>query len=273
MIKDIRSKFPDWVNDNNVGKYTICMSDDLDSLLGSKVLEQIKGYKTNYFYSFDELYVDDENNDKVAIGVDIALMKGKIWDNHVTMLSRRDSINPQSANLNAILKISRDNYTDKYAGSTLLQIWSYYNLPLPTTDEGKMILLVIDSSYKGHYIRSFKETQNKYLRMLEFDELIELQDKYTQRDFQKITKKYNLNGKIELIDGKLETAIKLEEVGKILGIDLTLPKGQFKLKRKFKSNKSNLTKGSKTKKNNIFSLALTGQNFVCYSTKQGDDCK
>lgn len=271
MRKDIKLKFPRWVEEDNGNDYQLCASDDIDSWLSVKVLERHKGYRVNYFYSFDKFYVMDTESQKQAIGVDIALMKGKCWDNHITMLSSRDSVNEQSANLNAIFKINRANYTEKYAGSTLLQIWSYYGIPLPDTDEGKMILLAIDSTYKGNYISKFKETQNAYLKMLGMEALIVVQEKYSQMDFQRITSKYRLNQKIQVNEtGQLETDIDLEAIGEILGYNLRLPKKVLTLKKSFKSGRVNMIgKNYPTSRRihkNIFSLAVTSQNNVSYST-------
>ena len=271
MREDIKSKFPSWVNEDNGNDYQLCASDDIDSWLSIKVLERLKGYEVNYFYSFDKFYVMDTERQKQAIGVDIALVEGKCWDNHITMLSRRDSVNKHSANLNAIFKINRQNYTEKYAGSTLLQIWSYYGVPLPETDEGKMILLAIDSTYKGHYIEKFRETQNAYLRMLGMEELIDVQEKYKQADFQRLTSKYRLNQKIQVNEtGKLMTDIDLDAIGEVLGYDLQIPNKVLSLRKSLKSGRLDMIGKyypySKRIAKNVFSLAVTSQNNVSYST-------
>ncbi|BDH63310.1 hypothetical protein MTP04_34400 [Lysinibacillus sp. PLM2] len=268
MRKDVKEKFPSWIEEGK--EYQLCMSDDIDSWLSCCVLESVTGHEVNYFYSFDEFYVMDSEGQKEAIGVDIALMKGKCWDNHVTMLSRRDSVNEQSANLNAVFKISRDNYTEKWAGSTLLLVWSYYDLPLPESEEGKMLLLTIDSTYKGHYMSKFKETQNAYLRMLDMEELIEVQEQHSQRDFQKISTKYRIKEKIKVNDGNLETELMLEEIGEILGFDLSLPQWKFKLMKKFENVVIDLNKKRMRYKlgikDDVFSLALTSQLKLKYSS-------
>ncbi|WP_409174836.1 hypothetical protein [Brevibacillus fortis] len=235
------------------------MSDDLDSLLGAKLLELVKGYVVNYFYNFRKLYVADKGNKKKAIGVDIALMEGKTWDNHITLMQpSRDSINEQSANLNSIFQIDSENYTAKYAGSTCLQIWSYYDIPLPPTDVGKMILLAIDSTYLGHYIPRFQHTQNEYLEMMSMTELIDLLNKYDKRDFEKIKKQFCTNHKIFVRNnGFLRTSIKLDEIGDILNLDLSLPDKSFVLFRNFKDDQFTL---SSELKGQVFSLALTNAN-------------
>jgi len=260
MRKDIREKMPSWVNEDG-NNYQLCMSDDIDSLLSCKVLERVKGYKINYFYSFQKFYVMDSDNQKEAVGVDIALVNGKCWDNHVTLLSSRDSVNKQSANLNTIFKVSKTNYTKKYAGSTLLQVWSYYNLPLPESEEGKMSLLAIDMS-------KFKETQNEYLRMLGFEELIAVQEKHKQMDFQRISIKYGIKKQIIVNENNsLETELKLDEIGKILGFDLSLPEQQLSLMMSFEKGEVNTVgrKDKKSIKKKIFTLALTKERLAKFS--------
>ena len=105
----------------------------------------------------------------------------------------------------------------------------FYGLPLPESDEGKMLLLSIDSSYKGHYT-GFKAVQNEWLRKLGFEELIDIQNKYTLKDFANIKKKYNSSMKIELVNGQLQTEMYLEGISKVLGLPIELPICCFKLK-------------------------------------------
>lgn len=258
MKREIKDKFPKWVNDNEWGKYVTCMSDDIDSLIGVKLLEQVKGYEANYFFDFENVYIANTENNKIPIGVDIAFMKGKTWDNHVTMRSSRDSINKNSANLNAILKINRDNYTEKYAGSTSLQIWSHYGLPLPKTEEGKMLLLAVDSAYLGHYEPKFHDVHNRYLERLEMTELIDVLNRHKQREFGKMKVHFDLNSKISVNDhGNLETSLDLKEIGLLLNLDLSLPDKSFSLYREYQTGFYN--KGKKLPEN-IISFALTSKD-------------
>ena len=92
-----------------------------------------------------------------------------------------------------------------------------------------MLLLSIDSSYKGHYT-GFKAVQNEWLRKLGFEELIDIQNKYTLKDFANIKKKYNSSMKIELVNGQLQTEMYLEGISKVLGLPIELPICCFKLK-------------------------------------------
>jgi len=267
MKQEIKSLFPNWVNDNEKGKYTLALTDDIDSLLSSVLLQQIKGYEINYFYDFENLYVKDKENKKRAVGIDFAIQNGKTWDNHTTMINKNDTYNIESANLNNILKINKENYFQKYAMSTVLQIISYYNIDLPTTEEGKMILLSIDSSYLGHYDNRFKNTHNKYLEMLELDELIDVLNRHTKSEFEQIQKKYNLKSKIWINqNGILETNLNLAELQGFFNVNLSLPSEPFTLMKQFtRSTKTDINQFQNIDKKRLFSFALTNRNYCKFS--------
>lgn len=267
MNKEYSSKFPQWYMED-LTNYVSCLSDDLDSLVGCSLLEKVKGVEIGYFYNFKELYRGTERDVK-AIGVDIALEKGRTFDNHVTMLNHKDRYNEMSINPNNIDNVSRDNYTDKYALSTALLIWSMYDLELPSTDEGKMILLSIDSAFLGHYNDKFKPIQNKYLLKLGFEELIDLQERYSLDDFRSVQRKYRMNSKIVMIDGKLRTTLPFKEISDVLGLELILPHNNFLVNNKLKissealDNTTGYSKDSiESGQTKIFSLALTGKNYI-----------
>ncbi|MBT2667329.1 hypothetical protein J7J00_17775 [Bacillus sp. ISL-4] len=271
MKKEFKEKFPQWVNEN--GNYVVCMSDDLDSLLSATLLKQVKGYEVKHFYDFNDFYSQDKDKRK-AIGVDIALEQGMTWDNHVVRLSKNDTANPLSANPNIIENISRENYTSKYAMSTALLIWSYYGLELPKTDEGKLLLLSVDSSYKGHYT-GFEKVQNEWLRKLGFEELIDIQNTYTLKDFANIKKKYNSSMKIVINnDGTLSTYMDLKGISNALGIDIELPAIQFHLRKRFNERSQINSNKYRTKSSveeihdkEIFALALTSKNNISLTFK------
>ena len=267
MNKEYSSKFPQWYKED-LTNHVSCLSDDLDSLVGCSLLEKVKGVEIGYFYNFKELYRGTERDVK-AIGVDIALEKGRTFDNHVTMLNHKDRYNKMSINPNNIDNVSRDNYTDKYALSTALLIWSLYDIELPSTDEGKMVLLSIDSAFLGHYNDKFKPIQNKYLSKLGFDELIDLQERYSLDDFRAVQRKYNMNSKIVMIKKRLRTTLPLGEISDVLELELILPHDTFLVNNTLEISNESLNKyvgyskdyieNGQTK---IFSLALTGKNYI-----------
>lgn len=267
MNKEYSSKFPQWYKED-LTNHVSCLSDDLDSLVGCSLLEKVKGVEIGYFYNFKELYRGTERDVK-AIGVDIALENGRTFDNHVTMLNHKDRYNKMSINPNNIDNVSRDNYTDKYALSTALLIWSLYDIELPSTDEGKMVLLSIDSAFLGHYNDKFKPIQNKYLSKLGFDELIDLQERYSLDEFRAVQRKYRMNSKIVMIKKELRTTLPLEEISDVLELELILPHNTFLVNNTLEISNESLNKYTGYSKDyiengqtKIFSLALTGKNYI-----------
>ncbi|ADL08043.1 hypothetical protein [Thermosediminibacter oceani] len=256
MRAEYKAKFPEWTKSDKY--FDLCLSNDIDSLFSCKLLEKVKGYKINYFYDFNCLY-KTENAINEAIAVDIDLIRGKCWGNHVTPF-----YNPEAANLNIIDSISHENYFDKYAGSTLLEIWSYYDIPLPQSEEAKMILLAIDSFYLGYYSQYFNDiiSHAHYLNVLEMKEFEEILSRYKPKDFEEVKKKYNLNGKIWIDkDKKLASDIRLAELSELFDLDLTLPDIEFLPYYYFIPQTAKIsTIGGK-----IFSAALVGRNKIKYS--------
>ena len=49
-----QNKFPRWVLEE--ADYTVCMSDDIDSLVGAIIIKQVKGWEVEHFYDFNNLY-------------------------------------------------------------------------------------------------------------------------------------------------------------------------------------------------------------------------
>lgn len=269
MIEQIKGAFPEWVNDTEEN-YELMLTDDIDSLVSCALLRKIKGYEINYFYDFKSIYEINDSQNK-AIAVDASLTQGKCWDNHVTMLSRKDSVNKESANLNNILEINRDNYFQKFCGSTAIQIWSYYGLPLPESEEGKMALLAIDGGFLGHYDTRFIEIHSKYLNAMEFSELIEVLERHTKSEFFQLEQKYNLKRKIELNkDGRLSTNIDLSALEGLFLLDLKLPNQQFTIRNEFSRDyPTQLGYGNYIKDDfpEMLSVALINKNRVAFTKK------
>ena len=274
MKKEIKNLFPNWVNDDRY--YDLILSDDLDSLFSCEILKEVKGWQINYFNdSFKALGITEFANSEKPIGVDLSLCEGKTFDNHVVMMNEYDDYNSESANFNIIDKISRENYFDKYCGSTLLMIWSLYDIPLPETDEGKMILLCIDSTFKGFYSpwpKPRKANERYLVDYMGFPELHNLLHRYKQSDFLSVMRKYNLNKKIYLKDGYLQTDIKLDELREIFNFSFFLPKNRFYLREEYKTNIMRLPKNDYRQvkcdiSENMYSIALTNRDFMSYSEK------
>lgn len=269
MQKEYIQKLPEWWRDNQY--YDLCLSDDFDSLWSCTLLQQLKGWDINYFYDFSNIYYINNNSNKI-IGVDIDLCKGRCFSNHVTMLSALDTYNTKAINLNIADRINTRNYFYKYSASTVLMLYSLYNIPLPDTELGKMILLSVDSAFLGYYYQYKECNQANYhylVEVLEFQELYDILKQHKQLDFKNLIDKYNLKEKIYIDeDGKLQTNIKLKELSEVLELPFFMPKNRFHFcenyeTRKVWINDDDFTLAKINKK--IFSMALTRRDKVSYS--------
>lgn len=267
MKQILKERFPEWCSNMERNQFTTILTDDLDSLLGCSIEKYVKGNDINYFYNFNRLYVADKSDERKAIGIDLALHKGKSYCNHVVRINENDYVNPQTANINALLKVHSGNYFKKYAMSTTLTMWSFYDLPLPTTKEGKMLLLCIDSSYLGHYDDRFKDVHNAYLRLLGFDELIDILNETTKFDYELLQGRYKTKAKIQLNnDGYLQTNLPLAELQGFFDFSIELPTQQFMLRNQFKESQGNTNAiRSKEQLENLVSFALTGKRKFKYT--------
>lgn len=260
--------FPEWCSDDK-NKYELMLTDDIDSLVSCALLNKINGYTINYFYDFETIY-EIKESDTPAIAIDCDLVKGRCWSNHVTMLSADDTVNLKSANLNNILKISRDNYYQKFCGSTAMQIWSYYDIPLPDTELGKMALLAIDGGYLGHYDKRFIEIHSRYLNIMGFDELIEVLNRHTKYEFYDFEQKHNIKRKIKLNkNGILTTQIDLATLQGLFYLDLSRPEKPFyvskELSRDWPTNLFSHKTYAKDDFPDMFSVALINKNKVAFT--------
>ncbi|HSH50520.1 MAG TPA: hypothetical protein VK982_02245 [Bacteroidales bacterium] len=265
MNKQIRDKFPNWVNNNT--EYSLCLSDDIDSFGGSIVLNKIKGYKITHFYTFNAIGTYKQVKKGNLIGVDIDLTEGKTWGNHVTMLSKYDTYNKECANINVINKISRENYYSKFCGSTLLQILSYYNVDISNlTEEQLEILICIDTGFKQYYFNK-KIFIHYYKDVLEYPQFVDIVSKHNKQYFYNIIKKYKLHEKIHVKNGYLKTKIDLAGLSRVFSIPISLPTQKFNLITEFKTDAKSIKKSNYNvvKDKDIFSLAVTNRNFYVYS--------
>ena len=280
MQKLYKDKLPQWFKEDK--RYELILSDDIDSLASCMVLKEVKNWNIEYFYNFKGMGKTKRATENVdnQVGVDIALCNGKTFDNHVVKLHREDEVNPLSINFNVMEEIHRGKYFQKYCGSTLLLVWSLFDLPLPKSEEGKMILLAIDSTQSGYYSTydNDKRANKHYLcNVLEFEELYEVLGRHKSHEFAKLYNKYSMgrhNGKIIADKGKLTTNLKLDELSKELGIPLELPTDLFYNYKEFDLIEHELaySRMYSTKRDDVvsnpYSLAVTGQNYVKYSTER-----
>lgn len=274
LMKELyRAKLPKWYESNN--SYETVLSDDIDGLVSTSILKYVKNWDAKYFYDFQDIYVDDdtyskENKSATRVWADVAFI-GKdemTFDNHISRKTSSDWKNNLCINPNLIADVSAENYYDKYCGSTALLIWSIYNLPLPESEEGKMLLLAIDTSFKGYYANTRFRARNKFYLcdMFGFPELYEVEQRHTQQEFYDIIAKYNLSTKTRLNARRLETDLDLDVISELLGIPVVLPQQEFKIWRSFEKADGTSHKLESVKDiAKVITLAFTGKNYICCS--------
>ena len=203
MTKKAINNLPKWYNDKT-NKYHTILTDDIDSLLSCTILKEVMGWDIKEVFllrqvaNYSDIPIDVSAKTKNAtvtedIGVDFAKYKGKCFDNHITRFSDKDYKNEESINPNLMEDVTKKNYTEKYAGSTVLLLWSLYGLSKDMTDEAMMLLLTIDSSFLGYYDDRYRPYIKHYLvDVLDLPEFYNCIERHTQEDFRRIRNKYHL---------------------------------------------------------------------------------
>ncbi|MFJ7371678.1 hypothetical protein ACIQVU_19970 [Lysinibacillus sp. NPDC098008] len=268
MDKIIKDMFPAWVNQKQEGHYTI-YGNDVDSAYSNTIIHNLFGYTANAYVDRKGFYIADKTINKY-IGIDLAVISKdiKTWDNHVTLIDSNDRVNPNSANINSIMMINHDkNYYKKCALSTALQMIAYYDLPLPSTIDGKRALLAIDGGYKGFYSKKFKNTYISYLKMLGLDNLLDVLDRSKESDFEKALPSEKLIFKDGLVS--FPTSQHQEKLEKLFETKFYIPQGKFELSVEFKNNFVNRQQyhkfNDKAERNTIFSLAVLNKDKISFS--------
>ena len=243
---------PTWYKDTE-NKYHTILTDDIDSLLSCTILKEVMGWEIKEVFllrqvaNYSDIPIDVSAKTKNAtvteeIGVDFAKYQGKCFDNHITRFSDKDYKNEESINPNLMEDVTKKNYTEKYAGSTVLLLWSLYGLSKDMTDEAMMLLLTIDSSFLGYYDDRYRPYIKHYLvDVLDLPEFYNCIERHTQEDFRRIRNKYHLSGKIRLENGYLKTNIDIDKINDVLlwetaeVFEIELPKEEFFVDKFFMS--------------------------------------
>lgn len=273
MKVEYLSKVPTWYRDFT--KYDVVLSDDIDGLVSTSALKFAKNWNVEYFYDFSTLYASNnvyfkENKSATRVWADVSIIvqDAMTFDNHVNRMSLDDYTNPNAINPNILSDITNKNYYDKYLGSTALVIWDLYKIPLPETEEGKMLLLCIDTTFKGFYGKPQYQKANKHFLcdVLDMEELYEVLKRHTQKEFYQMIEKYELSRKIRVnSDGYLYTNLDLDLLTRLLGIPVELPQIKMNRYASFENKFDGLFYKNSIKAKGVATAALTGQNKLSYS--------
>lgn len=223
-MKEIyKNGIPQWYRNKNM-KCSLVLSDDLDSLLSCYLLNKVMGWKIGYYYDFSTLYKRPcAETEKIYVDISIT-GKHMAFDNHVNRENIQTNINPLMINPNMITGVTRENYYDKYCGSTVLLIYSLYDIPLPDDERFKMMLLCIDSTYYGYHIQEgkYRENNKHYLcEILGLPELYEVESRHSIKEFNEMVMDLHLKEKIGMNEsGKLGMSQEvMETLSKFIPVD------------------------------------------------------
>lgn len=285
MQKHIKELYPIWTQDLHNVNRNLTMTDDLDSLISCAFLKQHFNLDINYFYSFHSISQFKSSDTRKSIGVDCALVEGLCFDNHLTQLNASSYINSQSANINSVTGVHRDRYTDKFAMSTLIQLWSLYDIPLPSTLEGKMILLCVDVGFKGYYSDTFRPTFLSFLEKFEMLELVEVLEAHTigemydfmlrnELDLTIRRKQRGKNAGLLYFESSgnnpnlFSDGVDLDWISEHLGFSIELPKGEFERLQKFETKTVEWHEINTQMMNRAFSYAFINKNKAMISLRE-----
>ncbi|QNK86405.1 hypothetical protein H7992_14170 [Sporosarcina sp. resist] len=242
-MKKLQDELPQW-NKEDLNA-VIEMSGDDDGLLSACLLSFITGYPIRDFTDFDEgRYSLLPRDKRERISVDLARTKGKGIDNHFMTFSEETRLNKEMINVNNQREIPFDDYLKKYSMSTLILIYAVYKdrISLPESEKLKMMILTIDSAYKGYY-----KYKKNFIENLDYiglkDELLPVLEGHTKQEFEALSRQikeqcpqnFYLNketGRLEFSSDR-ETQERaeryLERLSKGLGFTIALPTEQFEL--------------------------------------------
>lgn len=298
----MQSKFKEYIQDwakemvklREEKQYHLLMTSDIDSHFSHALIRFLCEYKVAYFYDFYGLYIADwvdESKIKLSdiIGVDVALDwkdengEGmKTICNHLTAFQKSD-YNKNSVNINNYLGITRNNYHEKYAMSTVNLVCALFGLWASHKKQNREMIKLeqsktfwtIDASKKCYFSDQFNPIANKYIEILELEPTMRaLQEDNASELLDGFTREHKMYGHIWVnANGKLETDIKIDKLQKYFPkLDLSLPEYKFKKIVDFNYHKRAVYgTHSKEEYDNLFSFALTYKSEARFSTIKKSD--
>lgn len=261
MISSMKEKFGDWYNHIDKDKHYLVLTNDIDSYLSCLFLHKKFGVEIGGFYDFEALYINSNITEgKEPIYVDADINSGLAFGNHVTALR-----NPDCINLNK--GISQINYTDKYAGSTLMTLYSLYDKDLSRVNELKvLILLTVDVWFKQYF--RYRSKWDKWVEVMGMEYLTELFDGLEEQDMYDALLFCGFNRNITIReDGTLFFPINYKGIKEEYGMTIPEPTQVFDTKiQTLKVAQGDLYSILKKRKTaTIFSNAMIFNDKVRYS--------
>lgn len=259
MNSALKESFGDWYKNIDKDKYYTVLSNDIDSYLSCLFLKKKFGVEIGGFYDFESLYVNTEATEgKEPIYVDADITSGYAFGNHVTSIHNHDCIN-----LNQ--HIGTDNYTDKFAGSTLMTLFSLYDMDLTKYRREKIyLLLTIDVWFKQYFC--YRSKWDYWVQAMGMEYLTEIVSDLEMETYYDVLLGYKLDRDITMMpDGTLFFPIDYQGIKEDFNLNIPEPDYVFDTKAlDLKIGQGDLYHMYK-RKDRIFSNAMTYKGKVRYS--------
>ena len=197
-------------------------------------------------------------------------------------------INTQSANINNVTGVHRDKYTQICYVNTN-SAYALYNVPLPKTIQGKLILLCCDVGFKGFYDNRYKTTFLSYLEKFNMLELVDLLETYTRDQMYELMLRAQMNMTIRrnhkgilFIDTDSKNpygskwwcakgGMKLDWFTEHLGYFVEVPDRPFELIERFKAQTIDYWELTPQIMVNAHSYAFINSNKIMFSLKEKEN--
>lgn len=264
MVSKVKEQYSDWYKNIDKNKYYLVLSNDIDSYLSCLFLKKKFGVEIGGFYDFEALYINSKLTEgKEPIYVDADIMDGLAFGNHPTALKNKNTIN-----LNC--NISEKNYTDKFAGSTLMTLYSLYDVDLRKYAPYKIqLLLTVDVWFKQFF--RFRDKWDYWTKQMGMEYLTDIITEYdmTEEAYYNTLIDYGFNRDIHIYgwEGNYDLGFNLDYDALKEDLNITIPKPTCTFDKKILD--LHIGQGDyfklKNKKDRIFSNAMTYKGQYRYS--------
>lgn len=180
---------------NHSNQYYLVLTNDVDSLVSCKYLNEKFGIPIGGFFDF-ETWLEDSSitKGKQPIFVDCDLKYGKCFGNHASIFYNRECFN---------LNNWENEYRGKFAGSTIITLLGLYESEVKEhIPQNKLLFyLLIDGFYSQYFYWKFSWAY--WTNFIGFQELNDVVKKYSKKELDNLNSMYMLTKKIKVYNNKL----------------------------------------------------------------------
>ena len=164
--KNIFKKF-NWLDNQ---KRPFIISADYDGLICSAFLSHFLKWDLVGYYNMEKIWISNEGikrkNELIWVDLNIVPKSGKSLGGHIAMIDKtlpkglRTSCNP-----NILLKLTHDDFSNKYPLSTISFLMWLYKIKIPKNEIAKFLILHSDSTWLK--FQKYSDNFNYWINLLE----------------------------------------------------------------------------------------------------------